>query len=77
MNTVFPADDMGKPSECDLRHTDSARGLSADAERRVSVNKVFGAELPQEAADDEDRAITEGAPTHDSWLTDNVPPHHL
>lgn len=77
MNSTFQPDDMGKSRECDLRHTESAADRRAGARLGATVNSVFGAELPLEATDDEDRAITAAAPNRDDWLANNVPPHHI
>jgi hypothetical protein len=44
---------------------------------RTAVNKIFGAELPQESSDEPDVEHGAGADQRDNWLRDNVPPHHL
>ena len=43
---------------------------------RDAVNKIFGEELPQTSADERDTDSPARDAEHDSWLRDNVPPHH-
>lgn len=42
-----------------------------------SVNRVFGAELPQASSDERDLSDGADAEERDRWLRDNVPPHHI
>lgn len=52
--------------------------MTADARPdRAAVNKIFGADLPQESSDERDADPTDDPGQRDRWLRDNVPPHHL
>lgn len=44
---------------------------------RVTVNSIFGEELPQESSDERDPGVAAENSERDRWLRDNVPPHHL
>lgn len=44
---------------------------------RISVNAIFGSELPQGSADERDPDTAADGRDRDRWLRDNVPPHHL
>ena len=43
---------------------------------RNSVNKIFGADIPQESSDERDPDADRGDQEREHWLQDNVPPHH-
>ena len=44
---------------------------------RESVNRVFGADLPQDSSDERDPSDAADVEDRDGWLRDNVPPHHI
>jgi hypothetical protein len=44
---------------------------------KAAVNRIFGAELPQESADERDIDPDAESGQRDQWLRDNVPPHHV
>ena len=43
----------------------------------ITVNSVFGEDLPRESADERDLGVGAEREERDRWLRDNVPPHHL
>ena len=44
---------------------------------RVTVNSVFGTDLPQASSDERDPEVTAEMDGRDRWLRDNVPPHNV
>lgn len=44
---------------------------------RVTVDRIFGTELPQASSDEQDFEATAEAGERDRWLRDNVPPHSV
>lgn len=50
--------------------------MGAQKPDKGSVNRVFGAELPQASSDERDPSDGADAEDRDRWLRDNVPPHH-
>lgn len=51
--------------------------MTAPRPDSASVNKIFGAELPQASADEIGPETSSGHDDRDAWLRDNVPPHHI
>jgi len=46
------------------------------ARRRARLAGVFGEVLPESTADDRDPDVRGQEPASDSWLREQVPPHH-
>ena len=51
--------------------------MSATPPDKVTVNSVFGEELPRESSDERDPDAAAESGERDRWLRDNVPPHHV
>jgi hypothetical protein len=50
--------------------------MAARRPDKATVNKIFGDELPQESADEREPESPPDARERETWLRDNVPPHH-
>ncbi|PEG40237.1 hypothetical protein CQY20_08330 [Mycolicibacterium agri] len=43
---------------------------------RSAVNKIFGEELPKTSVDEREDDPSARETEHETWLRDNIPPHH-
>jgi hypothetical protein len=59
-----------------VNEVERGEGEQDEAARRRRVAHVFGDVLPETTSDERDPEDGKQDPDRDSWLRDQVPPHH-